>query len=42
MWYGKIPWIADKEISEAEADEKLRDFIAGFSDKQIDWDQIVP
>lgn len=39
MWYGRIPWISDKEVTEAEADEKLRKFLAGFSEKQIDWDQ---
>lgn len=40
MWYGRIPWIKDKEITEKEADEKLRAFVSGFSEKQIDWDQI--
>jgi hypothetical protein len=40
MWYGKIPWIKDKEVTEKEADEKLRAFVSGFSEKQIDWDQI--
>lgn len=39
MWYGKMPWI-EKEISEAEADEKLRKFLTGFAEHQIDWDQI--
>jgi hypothetical protein len=39
MWYGKIPWIA-KEVTEAEVDEKLQKFVKGFSEKQIDWDQV--
>jgi uncharacterized protein (UPF0335 family) len=39
MWYGKMPWI-DKDVTEAEADEKLRKFITGFAENQIDWDQI--
>ncbi len=40
MWYGKIPWIKDKEISEKEADEKLGAFIKEFAERQIDWDQL--
>lgn len=40
MWYGKIPWIKDKEVSEKEADEKLKAFVSGFANKQVDWDQI--
>ena len=39
MWYGKLPWI-EKEVNEAEADEKIRGFITDFSEKQIDWNQI--
>ena len=39
MWYGKIPWI-EKEVTEAEADGKLRQFLAGFAEDQIDWDRI--
>ncbi len=39
MWYGKLPWI-DKEVTEAEADEKLRKFVTGFAENQIDWDQV--
>jgi len=41
MWYGKLPWI-EAGVSEVEADGKLREFVAGFSEKQIDWDRIVP
>jgi hypothetical protein len=36
MWYGKVPWIED-EVTEEEADEKLREFLAKFADEQIDW-----
>lgn len=39
MMYGRIPWIG-KEVTEEEADRKLREFIAGFSEKQIEWDRI--
>lgn len=41
MWYGNLPW-ARQETTEAEADVKLRGFLADFSAKQIDWDQINP
>lgn len=40
MWYGKVPWIGE-EISETEADAKLRAFMADFSEKQINWNQIT-
>jgi Protein of unknown function (DUF3485) len=40
MWYGKVPWIG-QEVPEAEADAKLRAFLADFSERQIDWDQIT-
>jgi Protein of unknown function (DUF3485) len=39
MWYGKVPWI-EKEVPFTEADDKLRVFIAKFSEQQIDWNQI--
>ncbi len=39
MWYGKLPWI-EKEVTEAEADSKLKRFLADFSERQIDWRQI--
>jgi hypothetical protein len=39
MWYGKIPWI-DGEVSEAEADEKLRTFVREFAENQIRWEQL--
>lgn len=41
MWYGKIPWITAAEISEEEADRKLTEFVKAFTEKQIDWSQIV-
>lgn len=41
MWYGKVPWISEKEISEPEADAKLRTFLAEFSESQIQWQQIT-
>lgn len=40
MWYGNLPWIRSG-IPIEEADQKLRDFIAGFAEKQINWDQVV-
>ncbi len=39
MWYGKVPYI-EKEVSEAEADAKLQEFLTKFADKQINWNQI--
>ncbi len=39
MWYGKMPWI-EKEVTEAEADEKLVKFLKDFTQDQIRWDQI--
>jgi len=39
MWYGKVPWI-EKEVTEAEADQKIRTFLIEFAEKQITWDQI--
>jgi hypothetical protein len=39
MWYGKLPWL-DKEMTEAEADAKLREFVSDFAEKQIDWSKI--
>ncbi|HEX7261914.1 MAG TPA: exosortase-associated EpsI family protein [Luteolibacter sp.] len=40
MWYGKVPWV-EKEITETEADAKLRTFLTEFSGNQIKWDQIT-
>lgn len=40
MWYGKVPHM-DTEVSEAEADAKLRAFLTELSEKQIKWDQIT-
>jgi hypothetical protein len=41
MMIGKMPWI-EKEVTEEEADEKIRRFITGFSEGQIIWDQVKP
>ena len=40
MWYGKLPWIKP-EVTEAEADAKLRKFLTDFAEKQISWEQIT-
>lgn len=40
MWYGKVPSIPT-EVTEEEADRKLREFVAGFAEKQVKWDQIL-
>lgn len=37
MWFGELTG-----ITEAEADAKLTDFVRGFSEEQIDWDQVLP
>lgn len=42
IYYGSVPWIPDREVSEEEADKKLRDFVAKLAEKQIQWGQIVP
>jgi hypothetical protein len=39
MWYGKVPSIRT-EVTEEEADQKLRDFVSEFAERQIDWDQV--
>jgi len=39
MCYGKPPWIGH-DVSEDEADRKLRKFLTEFARIQIDWDQI--
>ncbi len=42
-WFGKLklPWI-EAEITEAEADAKLTDFVQRFAKDQINWDQVKP
>lgn len=40
MWYGALPWMNGTEIPEAEADQKLSDFVARFAESQIDWEQL--
>lgn len=37
MWFGDLV-----RLPEAEADEKLTDFVKGFSEEQIDWQQVKP
>lgn len=39
MWFGKLPWI-EKPVDEKEADQKLKEFLAGFTKSQIDWEMI--
>lgn len=40
MMYGKLPWIG-REVGEAEADAKLREFLADLAARQIDWGRVV-
>ncbi len=42
IYYGSVPWIPGKEVTEEEADKKLRDFVTLLAEKQIHWEQIVP
>ncbi|MBC8128106.1 MAG: exosortase-associated EpsI family protein [Gloeobacteraceae cyanobacterium ES-bin-144] len=39
MWFGKVPWI-EKEVSEAEADEKIKAFVIELTKNQVDWQQV--
>jgi hypothetical protein len=39
MWYGKMPWI-EKEITEAEADEKITAYLKNLASRQIRWEQV--
>lgn len=41
MPYGQVPWLS-KEVPMAEADAKVKDFLAKLAEEQIDWKQIVP
>lgn len=41
MAYGRMPWYDDVEITEEEADLKLKQFIAEFAEEQIDWKQLA-
>jgi hypothetical protein len=41
MWFGKLPWI-EAEVGEKEVDQKLTEFMEGFAESQIDWEQIAP
>ncbi len=40
MWYGKVPWI-EKEVPEAEADAKIKEFLSDLAEDQIEWEQIL-
>jgi len=40
MCYGRMPWYPDVEITEAEADRKIQEFLGEFAEKQIDWKQV--
>ena len=40
MWYGDVPWIKNKKVSELEVDTKIQKFLAEFSENQLDWSQI--
>lgn len=40
MWYGDVSWI-EEEVTEEEADRKLREFVEEFASKQIDWSQLA-
>ncbi len=40
-WFGKLPWVG-VEITEAEADAKLTDFVRSFLEQQIVWEQLSP
>lgn len=40
MWVGKMPWNPDMEITEAEADKKVTEFVGKFAMEQIDWGNI--
>ncbi len=42
MWYGEMPWIKDTVVTEEEVDRKLTNFVALFSENQINWDQVAP
>jgi hypothetical protein len=38
-WYGKLPWLP-KEITEEEADKKIRQFFGELAETSINWDQV--
>ena len=38
-WYGKLSWLP-KEITEEEADKKIRQFFAELTEASINWDQV--
>lgn len=40
-WFGKLPWMGE-QVTEAEADAKLTEFVSRFAESQINWDQVAP
>ena len=40
MWFGELEWL-ENEVTEEEADQKLRAFLADFAKTQINWDQMA-
>lgn len=42
MWFGQMPWMNGRSVTEEEADRKLSKFVESFAEKQIDWNQISP
>ena len=42
MWFGKLPWANGPSITEAEADDKITDFLEMFAESRIDWGQMAP
>ncbi len=42
MWFGRMPWNPDVEITEEEVDRKMARFLSEFADKQINWQQVQP
>jgi Protein of unknown function (DUF3485) len=40
IYYGDVEWIRAREVTEEEADDKLRNFISELAKRQIEWNQI--
>ncbi len=40
MWYGEMSWNEGVEITEAEAEEKMTQFVSDFATQQISWDDM--
>lgn len=39
-YFGKLPWLNGKEVTEEEADQTLRDFTVQLSNDLINWEQV--